>query len=225
MTNLGTSGWLYVAVIIIAALGLMLFGAGLHRLVRRRQFVRGPMQALSGGCIGLIAALVLLVGLNLLTWARFTHEQPVASLAFHRLGPQHYVAEIDFADGRQRQIVLHGDEWQLDARVLKWKNFATLLGFDSLYRVERITGRYANLWQAQTAKPSVVGLSDEPKGISLWRLAHREAGWLPFIDASYGSATYLPMTDGARYQVSISNTGLLARPLNQDARRAVKSWE
>lgn len=223
MMNLGTSGWLYLAVIVIAAFALLVILSGLLRF-RRRQLVRGSLQTLSGCCIALIAALALLIGLNLLTWQRFTNERPVAKLSFTQLGPQQFAVDLHFPDGRDRRVTLRGDEWQLDARILKWKSVATLLGFDPLYRVERIHGRYDNLHQAQTAPPSVVGLSD-PKGISLWNLAHNEAGWLPFIDASYGSATYLPMTDGARYQVWISNTGLLARPLNEKAQRAVGSWQ
>lgn len=223
MSGLGTSGWLYLAVIVIAAFALLVVLSGLLRF-RRRQLVRGSLQTLSGCCIGLIAAVALLIGLNLLTWQRFTNERPVAELSFKQLGPQHFAVELHFPDHRDRHLTLRGDEWQLDARILKWRSFATLLGFDPLYRVERINGRYENLRQAQTATPSVVGLSDA-KGLSLWNLAHNQAGWLPFIDASYGSATYLPMTDGARYAVMISNSGLLARPLNDSARRAVRSWQ
>jgi hypothetical protein len=224
MTDLGTSGWLYVAVIVIAAFALILLGAGAHRFIRRRQFVRGSAQALGGCCVGLLAVVVLLIGLNLLMWQRFTHERPVAELTFSRLGPRHFAVKLRFADGRRRRFSLRGDEWQLDARVIKWTSFATLLGFDPLYRVERINVRYENLHRAQTEPPSVVVLGDS-KGISLWKLAHAETGWLPFVDASYGSATYLPMTDGARYRVLISNTGLLARPLNDAAIRAVRNWQ
>ncbi|HET6654656.1 MAG TPA: cation/multidrug efflux pump [Gammaproteobacteria bacterium] len=222
MGGLGTSGWLYLAVIVIAAFALMVVLSGLMRF-RRRQIVRGSVQTLSGCCVGLIAAVVLLIGLNLLTWQRFTHERPVAELSFSQLGPQHFAVDMHFPDGREQRITLHGDEWQLDARILKWKSLATLLGFDPLYRIERIHGRYDDLRQAQTTPPSVVGLS-EPRGISLWNIAHDKAGWLPFVDASYGSATYLPMIDGARYRVSISNTGLLARPLNDAASQAVRRW-
>lgn len=223
MNELGTSGWLYLAVIVIGALALMTVLGGLMRF-RRRQLVRGSAQTLSGCCIGLVAAVTLLVGINLLTWQRFTNERPVAELSFQKLAPQYFAVDIRFADGSRRHLMLHGDEWQLDARVLKWKSIATLLGFDPLYRVERISGRYDNLRQARTTTPSIVGLGDA-HGISLWNLAHEQAGWLPFVDASYGSATYLPMADGARYLVSISNTGLLARPVNDPAYKAVSSWQ
>ena len=50
------------------------------------------------------------------------------------------------------------------------------------------------------------------------------ARWLPFVDAVYGSATYLPMADGARYEISITQSGLIARPLNQAAEAAAGAW-
>jgi hypothetical protein len=41
----------------------------------------------------------------------------------------------------------------------------------------------------------------------------------------FGTATYLPMADGATYHVSLNTPGLFARPMNAAARRAVKDWE
>ena len=38
---------------------------------------------------------------------------------------------------------------------------------------------------------------------------------MPWADALYGSAVYVPMSDGARYQVVVSQSGLVARPLNE----------
>jgi len=44
------------------------------------------------------------------------------------------------------------------------------------------------------------------------------------VDAFYGSATYMPMVDGASYAVFVSFTGLLARPNNDVALKAVSEW-
>lgn len=48
--------------------------------------------------------------------------------------------------------------------------------------------------------------------------------WQIGVDALYGSAAYVPMTDGAAYEVAVSQSGLLARPLNGEARLAVGAW-
>ena len=68
---------------------------------------------------------------------------------------------------------------------------------------------------------TVYALSENP-GVDLWTLSIEYPRWLPFVDAVYGSATYLPMADGARYEVSITQSGLIARPLNEQRRRRLK---
>ena len=58
-------------------------------------------------------------------------------------------------------------------------------------------------------------------GASIKRNAH----WLSIVDATYGSATFLPMADGAIFSVSMGSSGLVARPLNDRADLALKEWE
>jgi hypothetical protein len=118
---------------------------------------------------------------------------------------------------------LRGDEWQIDARVLKWRGIAVLIGFDTLYRLDRLSGRYRNIVQEITGQRTVYSLSEE-QGLDLWLIARRYALWIPWVDALYGSATYMPMVDGASYTISVSSTGLLARPSNDIASKAVGEW-
>ena len=40
------------------------------------------------------------------------------------------------------------------------------------------------------------------------------------MDTLYGGAAYMPMADGARYEVWITQSGLIARPANDVARNA-----
>jgi hypothetical protein len=63
-----------------------------------------------------------------------------------------------------------------------------------------------------------------PGRIDPWELIHSYRSWVPWMDALYGSATFLPMADGALYEIKVSQSGLVARPLNQAAREAVGSW-
>ena len=71
---------------------------------------------------------------------------------------------------------------------------------------------------------TVYALSENP-GVDLWTLSVDYPRWLPFVDAVYGSATYLPMADGARYEVSITQSGLIARPLNDAAQDGGGKWK
>ena len=215
--------WLDIAVALAALLALALLANGMRHLRHRRR-IRGAFHGLSGIVVGCVAAIAMLVGVNLLTYARFTEEQPVATVSFRRVAPQRYAVTLVRHDGRTVHATLAGDEWELDARIIKWKGIATVIGFKPLYRLQRLSGRYARIGDELSRPPTAVALAGEP-GLNLWQLAHREAGWLPLVDAAYGTATYLPMRDGAEYHVSLSVTGLLARPANAAARKAVEDWE
>lgn len=215
--------WLDVGVALAGLLALALLINGVRHL-RRGHRLRGAFHGTSGLVIGCIAVFVLLAGINFLTYTRFTAEQPVATLSFRELSPQHYAVTLVRHDGRTVHATLAGDAWELDARIIKWKGFATLIGFKPLYRLQRLSGRYTKIGDQLSLPPTAVALAKEP-GISLWDLVHREANWLPFVDAAYGTATYLPMSNDAVYRVSMSVTGLLARPANAAARKAVANWE
>ena len=58
----------------------------------------------------------------------------------------------------------------------------------------------------------------------MWTLLQRYHNYLPWVDTLYGSAAFMPMADGARYEVKVSQSGLVARPLNLVARQAVGAW-
>jgi hypothetical protein len=209
--------------LILLLLGLLLIVIGVRRLWRARFWSGGISMLLSAAVLG-AAALVFVVASNLYTYSRLTYEEPVADLVFKTLGPQRYQATlVRVPSGELQVFAIGGDEWQLDARVLKWRGWATLLGLDAQYRLERLSGRYLNIDQERNQRRSVYALSGNP-GIDLWSWSISHPKWTPFVDAVYGSATFLPMADGARYRVSISQTGLLARPTNAAAVTAVDRW-
>jgi hypothetical protein len=207
-------------VVLIAIFGLLLLALACQRLLRAR-FVAAAGSGLAGALLLAVAGMLFVVSLNLHTYNRLTHEQAVAEIVFEARGPQRYRATLAQApSGELQMFMLAGDEWQLDARVLKWKGWANLLGLDAQYRLERVSGRYRDIEQERKGERTVYALSENP-GIDLWSLSIDHQRWLPFVDAVYGSATYLPMADGARYEVSMTQSGLIARPVNETAKAAV----
>jgi len=191
-------------VIVIAIFGLLLLALACQRLLRAR-FLAAGGSAFAGVILLSAAAIAFLISSNLHTYARLTHEEPVAEIVFEARGPQRFAATLtQVPSGEMQTFVLTGDDWQLDARVLKWRGWANLLGLDAQYRLERVSGRYRDIEQERHDERTVYPLSDNP-GIDLWTLSSEYPRWLPFVDAVYGSATYLPMADGARYQVSITH--------------------
>lgn len=216
--------WGTLAVVVLFGLaGVLLFFGGLKCILRGR-LAGGGGRVLLGLLLFFVFAFSAAVAIDLRTYLRFNYEQPVATLSFRALGPQAFRVTLTDANGVIRTAELRGDDWQLDARVLKWRGFATMLGLDPLYRLDRLEGRYRSTAQERHDYHSVLDLHPNGAGLDLWALAQDHANWLPWVDASYGSATYLPMADGAEYSVSLSATGLLARPANSAAQVAASHW-
>lgn len=223
MSHLQLTAWIICAVLVMfGIIGLALLLGGFKRLFKLR-LVSGSGRMLAGLTLVFAAAFVAALLLDLRTYLALTAEQPVATISFSALGPQHFEAQLREADGHLIETDLHGDQWQLDARVIAWKGYATLLGMRPLYRLDRLSGRYANIGQELHDTHSAVALGPST-GLDAWSLLHRHRGWMPWIEAGYGSGVFLPMADGARYEVSLSRTGLLAKPVNLAAAQAVEKW-
>lgn len=178
-----------------------------------------------GVLAGLSVFLVVagLVVVNILTYRGLTAETEVATLAVGTPGPRGFPVTLSRSDGVEQQFELTGQEWQLDARMIKWRPWLNVLGNRPLYRLDRLSGRYRDIAQARSARHSVFALSDNP-GVDLWALARKQGDWLPGVDAAYGTAVYLPLEKGARYRVSMSVSGLVARPVSGPGRRAIGNW-
>jgi len=214
---------------LIAIVGLAFAVSGIKRLMQRR-FLRAAGLEISGLFFLLLASSAFLLASNLYTYQRLVYEQAIAEIAFQKLSAQQYLVDIKALDSDfQKTVELNGDEWQLDAQVLTWQGLATLFGLDANYRLHRIAGRYLNISEERERPRSVFSLVRKPALIDdekfdLWQFAHKHQDWLHWIDAAYGSAVFLPMTDGAKYRIAISRTGLIARPANEQARKAVSHW-
>jgi hypothetical protein len=215
-----------MAGIYLVAIGLLILGGILlltafrhlfvaHRHWRARRRVAATLRAAWMLVFAALAVVAAGLGLALRGYQLLTAEQPIATLAARRIAPQQFAVRIDFPDGDHRSATLQGDEWQLDARVIKWTPRAIELGARPLYRVDRLSGRFHDAAQAAGTKPSVVDLAGDSV-LDLWQLKRQFPQWLPWIDADYGSAAYLPLLDGANYQVTLSPVGgLIARPADQ----------
>lgn len=215
---------LMIAIGVIGVLLAVPFELAAIRRLRRLQLVRGTLFFLSGATVLLVAAIVVLVTANLYTYARLTHEQEAARVSMRQLGERRYVLSVQPQGQPPRHFEVRGDEWQMDARVLKWRAMGTLLGFDTVYRLERLSGRYGSVAAERVGARTVHDLSEETS-LDLWSLVRQHHTYIPFADALYGSAVYVPMSEGAEYTLSVSASGLLVRPANDTARKAVGAWK
>ena len=212
-----------IAASVVFTLIALLYLASTVRNLRRRRLLRAGGSATFCAATGALGTAGILLFMSYLGYERLTAEQLVGVIEFSRSAPEEYTARL-MVDGQlDRLLTLRGDEWQLDARVVTWKPPATVLGLEPVYQLERLSGRYTSIDREQTEQRTVHGLAEE-RPLDLWSMARRFPKLMPGVDAFYGTATYLPMADGARFRVTLSRDALIARPINDLAREAVGDW-
>ncbi|MFZ6049994.1 hypothetical protein ACFW0H_28185 [Pseudomonas sp. CR3202] len=193
------------------------------RVLFNRSWFLGWLRGTCGLAFLALALLVALVARDLWSYSELPQDKPLVTLNFKALGPQNYQVTL-LEGGSEREVLLDGDLWQLDARLFKWKGLGELLGLAPGYRLERISGRYLAIEQQALAQHPRAQLASSPYGVDLWRwlrLAQRDF----FLFAPEAQrVTYLPMADGAVYSVNLSPTGLMAQPLNPVAEESLKGW-
>lgn len=159
----------------------------------------------------LVATPLALVGVNLHTFHRLTDEAQIARLRFVEMGPQQYAVELrtgDFCTPRHFEI--KGDEWRLDARFLKWKPLANLVGFDAMYRLDRLSGRYSDINAANSA-PHVAYQVGEKPAVDLTDYLREDWKYWSPVDTSFGSSVYEVIDPAYDYAVYRTQSALLVR--------------
>jgi hypothetical protein len=200
---------LAIAALVLGAAGALLVVAGLLSLLRLRP-LRFALRTLAGLLLLSLAGVAVSVLLGVQGYRALTREDLAARVSVRPTGPQSFEATLRYPDGRQAGYTLAGDEIYVDARILKWKPIANLLGLHTGYELDRVAGRYRDVEQERSAPRTVYPLGED-RPVDLFALRRRHAFLAPLLDAEYGSATFVPVTQPAELEVRVSTTGLLIR--------------
>jgi hypothetical protein len=200
------------------------FVFSMFRHARRRHPVRAT-RSLAGGTVSACAGgASIMLAFSYFGYLQLVDEQLIGRIKFTESAPEQYVARLMLEDeAHDRMFEILGDEWQMDARVVTWKPPMTMLGLDPIFQLDRLSGRYAEVEEELSKNRSVHALS-ESVPLDVWQFARKYPRLMPGVDAHYGTATYLPMAHGAIFEVTMTRTGLIARPVNAAAREAVGDW-
>ena len=142
-----------------------------------------------------------------------TYEEVAATVRTEPVAPQRFRATITLPDRRLAMYELAGDAFYVDAHVLKWHPWASLLGLRTVYELDRVAGRYNSIAD-ERARPHTAYELARSKPVDLFFIARRRLLG-PLVDAEYGSATFVAATRPVTFEVRVSMTGLLARPVRE----------
>ncbi len=210
-----------LATMVIGALGAILVIAGLLFFLRPR-WLLGWLKGMAVFGVIVLGLYALAIAVNLSAYQSLDGMKTVATISTSQEGEQLWRVTLETADGTPTVRTLRGDQWQIDARIIRFAGPIRWLGVAPGYRLERLGGRYTSLEQERSAPRTVIGLSDATWP-DLWELDRQFN--LPFVEGVYGNATFMPMRDGAMFDVRLSASGLVAVPVNEQARAAVQLWD
>lgn len=180
---------------------------------RKGNRVSGLTALLTAVILLLLSMLFAVITVGVRGYTAFTAEQVAATIKTEPIGPHHFRATVTLPDSSLHMFDLAGDAVYVDAHVLKWRPIGTLLGLQTAYELDRIAGRYQALTDEQQLERTVYSLAHK-KPFDAFDLSKRYWILRPFVDAEYGSATFIGATrpGGATYEIRVSTTGLLVRP-------------
>lgn len=211
---------------IVALFGIVLALGGIGHLTRGN-VGRGTGHVAVGSTIGAVGLAFGLLALNTQLFARLTYESQVADVSVKAVDPAHkiYLVTINRLDipGVVQSCTLQGDEWIIGGRVQKWQPWANAIGLDSTYVLEQISNKYYSALEANGKPITACDLQGKKPDIN----KYIPAGWLEWLahqsyteERRFGSANYMPLADGAKYRLIMTQSGLNAQPENAAAEQA-----
>jgi len=178
-----------------------------------RRWMASGLRALLGMLLVAIALLLGTIVVALRGYHALTYEAVAATVKTEPLGPRHFRATIVLADKRLAMYDLLGDDFYIDARILKWPAWATVLGLHTAYELDRVAGRY-NAAADERHRPHTAYSFARSDRLDLFTLARQTPLGL-LVDAEYGSAAFVAGTHPSEYEVRVSATGLLMMPVTR----------
>jgi len=204
-----------VITVSLLLLGVVVCAAAVAAL-RRRAWIAGALRGLTGLLFVSLGALAGTITVGIRGYRALTHEDLAATVKTEPVAPQRFRATIILSDGRLAMYELAGDAFYIDAHILKWHPWVNLLGLHTSYELDRVTGRYNAVTDERSKEHTVYSVGRE-RPVDLFGMARRKVLG-PLVDAEYGSAAFVAGTRPAEYEVRVSTTGLLMRPVVRPSR-------
>ncbi|MEX2529876.1 MAG: hypothetical protein WD960_03810 [Gemmatimonadota bacterium] len=200
---------LLVVAVGLAVVSVLLLSVGVAAL-RRHRWLGSLGSAGAGALILSLAALSGVLGLSTQGYRGLVAEELAVTVTTVPVEEGVFQAYLEFPDGRLESFRIEGDQFLVDAHILKWHPLANVLGIHTLYELDRLSGRYIEIEDERAAPRTVHTLKTE-KPVDLFQLARRYSLLALLVDTEYGSATYVQVDRPSRFEVTVSTTGLLVR--------------
>jgi hypothetical protein len=201
-------------VLIVVAVAFLIFSLiflfAFFGSIRRRKFF-GAVRNFTFSLLMLVLSLLFgVISFSIQGYNALTKEEETVSVEITPEGEQLFTAGITYPDGFQKKYKLKGDEFYIDAHILKWKYPVNLLGLHTLYEFDRIAGRYSDIEDEKTKERTVHSIAKD-RLIDIFNLRLQYSFLSFLVDAEYGSASFAAADKPKKMNVLVSTSGLLIR--------------
>lgn len=196
------------------------------KLLNLRKIINKPYRILLLIGNAIIVLVLIFFFLTSMNYKSAEFKEPVANVVVQKIKEQHFNIFLSIKEQERLVYEIYGDMWQIDFRLLIWKDFWQLLNLNTLYQFDRVSGRYQDINDEKNKLRSVYDLSRFKLGNELHKVWQQldHVNLLPSVDAKYGSGAYVPLRDGAEYQIIILRSGVQIKAVNNIAVDAISSW-
>lgn len=203
---------IYFSVFLLLA--TLLFAVLAFKLLLKRGWFLKWLKGTSGFLLVFLSVASSYMCFGLLSYDKTVDSPILATLVFTQAGHQEFEVELASASGAREKFEVLGDQWQLDVRLLN-SNVTT----DSAYMLHKLAGRYLSLEEEKNRLRSEHDLALQ-KSVDIW-------SWLTLLSVNdvlqtnILSAAFMPMSDGAIYQVVMDKKELKVIAVNGQAKLAM----
>lgn len=202
--------------VILAGFALVALLLAWTRWLAGRRWASAGNLALGLGAAGLTAWCWPLVA-HLETYDIHRGGRPIAEIFLEQAGSSRFRATLTrLPAGRMQVFEVEGDQWRLAVRSLEWTGRVTVLGLSPSYRLERLESRATGPDAGASGDQTGFDLG-EARGSDLWAKVQAGSLWSRILRAGRAEGAWQPMANGARFELTLDDAGLEAKPLNAAA--------
>ncbi|MES9863022.1 MAG: hypothetical protein ABW157_00065 [Candidatus Thiodiazotropha sp. LLP2] len=205
--------------LILLIIGSSLVILSVRLFILKRRILSAGISGAIGTTFLFSAALFFLLLMNIQTYVQLTKEIDLVEVNISEITNQGATVKL-VIDGRQSNYLIAAEEWRLDAKFIKWKPWFTVLGKEPIVRLETLSGKLNRKSQNEEQIYHLSSEIDQLDGLLSYLIDR-----FGILDVMYGSSVYMPIREGARFRVSASHSGLIARPINDQGRMALQNWK
>lgn len=204
------------------SVGLVLFAATLLFAASKILFRGGWWLGFVRGFVGfsclLLALMSLLVGVNLSSYQALEEGQVGFYVSFKEIAKQQYqVSLLNVDNGNVYDLDMQGDSWQIVIKRLR-----LLSNTKAYYKADHLQSRYYALEQERMAAQKPISLLSDALGVDIakWLKSYGQGRWTK----NFLRSAFVPVSDGARYAVFVTQDGLEIKAENAAAKEAIEQW-